>query len=376
MRFHLLGLAHIPTNKEYSACAYTQKVYKLAHMLKSLGHTVFFYGGEGSDVECDEFIQVVSNDTRIQTYGDYDWRKEFFKHDPKDLAHTAFNNNAISEINKRKEPKDFLLVPMGNYQKSISDSTGLMTVESGIGYSGIFSKFKVFESYAWMHYLYGVLNKGDGDWYDSVIPNYYDPNDFKFQEEKEDYLLFVGRLIHRKGVDVAIQVANMLGKKLKIAGQGGPDNPSEGIYLSDKPYVEYLGTVGPEERSELMGKAKAVFVPTYYIEPFGGVAVEAQMCGTPVVTTDWGAFTETVNHGVTGYRCRSMEQFTWAINNIDTIKPEDCREWAVSNYSMDRIAKMYDEYFHQLHNLWEGGWYQPNNDRSELDWLRKYHGGN
>ena len=59
-RFHLLGLAHLPTHRDYSPCAYTQKVIKLARMLKNLGHTVFFYGGEGSEVACDEFVQVVS----------------------------------------------------------------------------------------------------------------------------------------------------------------------------------------------------------------------------------------------------------------------------------------------------------------------------
>ena len=50
-RFHLLSLSHLPQNKKYSACAFTQKNRKLAKMLTSLGHDVFFYGSEGSDVE-------------------------------------------------------------------------------------------------------------------------------------------------------------------------------------------------------------------------------------------------------------------------------------------------------------------------------------
>ena len=122
-----------------------------------------------------------------------------------------------------------------------------------------------------------------------------------------------------------------------------------------------------------MGKAKAVLMPTYYLEPFGGVNVEAQLMGTPVITTDWGAFPETVLHGMTGYRCRSFEEFCWAVKNIDKIKPEKCREWAVKNYSCERIADMYEEYFARIDRLYNGGWYSENNERKELDWLSRYY---
>jgi glycosyltransferase involved in cell wall biosynthesis len=70
-----------------------------------------------------------------------------------------------------------------------------------------------------------------------------------------------------------------------------------------------------------MSRAKAVFVPTQYFEPFGGVAVEAQMCGTPVISSDFGVFNETVLHGITGYRCRTLDQYVWAINNVHKLDP-------------------------------------------------------
>jgi len=309
-RFHLLGLAHVPTHYENSMCAYSQKILKMGKMLKDLGHTVYFYGSEGSEIECDEFIQVVTHADRIKQYGDYDWRKEFFKWDTtgKDEIHQKFNRNTIAAIEERKMRRDFLLCTMGTNHKPIADAVGLMAVEPGIGYHGIFADYKVFESYTHMHRLYGIkFGQGfkqydNGGWYDVVIPNYFDPKDFPFQPDKEDYFLYIGRLIRRKGLDIACQVSRELGKKLIIAGQGSLVNPAEGLDITKEnfPNVEYMGAVGPEERKDLMGKAKLAFVPTYYIEPFRGVAVELQMCGTPVITSDWGAFVETVLHGVTG----------------------------------------------------------------------------
>ncbi len=373
LRFHLLGLAHLETTEKNSACAYTQKIIKLARILKSFGHKIYFYGAEGSQVLCDEFIPVVSQEILYRTYGDYDKSTNFFKHNPNDRAHMEFSANAIEEINKRKQSKDILLCTMGNYQKLISDKTELMTVEPGIGYSGVFCPNKVFESYAWMHHVYGLMGVEDGIWYDAVIPNYYDVKDFPYRDKKQDYLLYIGRIIGRKGVRTASEIAKATGNKLYVVGQGSLDNEAEGLSLSKEKHIVYKPAVGAEERAELMGNAKAVLMPTYYLEPFGGVNVEAQLCGTPVITTDWGAFPETVLHGTTGYRCRVLEEFCWAVNNIHNIKPENCRRWAEENYSMERVGKMYEEYFQRINRLFKGGWYGENPERYELNWLERYY---
>jgi glycosyltransferase involved in cell wall biosynthesis len=374
-RFHLLGLAHMPTCREVSACAYTQKVIKLAGMLGRLGHEVLFYGGEGSDVVADEFVQVLSTDERRACYGDYDWRSQFFRHDPADAAHQTFNRNAIAGIRQRHRPGDFLLCTMGTYHRPVADAgypSHLWVVEPGIGYEGVFSRFRAFESYAWMHYIYGRTGQVDGSWYDAVIPNYFDPVDFPFVETKDDYALYVGRLVRRKGLDVAVQVTRALGMRLIVAGQGSLRSAAEGLDLAE-PHVEFVGSVGPERRAALMSQARMLFAPTYYIEPFGGVAVEAQLCGTPVLTTDWGAFSETVVHGVTGYRCRTFDDFVWAAGNTDRIRPADCRAWAIANYSLDRVQWMFQEFFTKIADIGRQGWYEPHPERAELEWLRKYH---
>lgn len=373
LRFHLLGQAHLETHKRNSSCAFNQKIIKLAKMIKDYGHTVYFYGVEGSEVTCDKFIQVSTQEVLKLTYGDYDRSKNFYKQDPNDYAYQYFNINTIRAILENKQDRDILLCPMGVYQKPIADAVDLLTIESGIGYPAVFARHRIFESYAWMHYIYGSLKIEDGVWYDAVIPNYYDPDDFPFQPNKQNYLLYFGRIVSRKGVEIASNVAKATGNTLYVVGQGSLDDPVEHLNLGSEKHIIYKPAVGPEERSELLGNAKAVLMPTYYLEPFGGVNVEAQLCGTPVITTDWGAFTETVLHGVTGYRCRVFEEFCWAVNNISNIDPKKCREWAEKNYSMERIGKMYEEYFQRVYHLFDGGWSGPNEKRQELSWLERYY---
>lgn len=365
MRFHLLGLAHTKTNREYMPCAYTQKVLKLSKMLSNLGHEVIHYGAEGSEVPC-EHVDVISDSIQKEVYGDYDWRKTFFKHDPKDLAYKIFTSNAIEEIKARKKEKDFLLISFGNYQKDIVDRCNIdLSVELGVGYHGVFAKYKVFESYAWLHNIYGQLKNHEPSWYDVVIPNYFDIDDFDLKTKKDDYFAFIGRLIHAKGIQIAIDVCRELDVPLIVAGQGNIyDFNAQGVS------VEYRGTVGPEERNKIMGGAKGLFVPTHYIEPFGGVSIEGMLCGTPAITSDFGAFTETNIHGVTGFRCRTFDDFCYAADNTWRLSSRKIRNYAVNNFSMERVALMYQEYFQKLLDLYGDGWYTKRK-RNELNWLNK-----
>ncbi len=362
MRFHILGLAHIPTNNEMTPCAYTGKVVRLCSMLKSLGHTVIFYGSELSRVDCDEFVPVLSEADRIACYGDYDWRREFFRHDPRDAAHQTFNRNAITAILERAQPRDFLLCSMGNYQKDIADAVGLMTVESGIGYEGIFARYKVFESYYWQAHVYGLTGQHDGNWYDRVIQNYYDVQDFPAGAHQGDYFLFCGRLIRRKGLDIAVQVTRRLGVKLIVAGQGSLVNEMEGLKC-DEPHVEHVGTVNAEQRAALMGGAIALFSPSYYLEPFGGVTAEAMLCGTPCITTDWGAYAENIVNDVNGQRCHTFDAFLkaalWASDrHHDQVGHDHIRQMAIDRFDMNNVKHAYQQYFTQLSDLWdEKGWY-------------------
>jgi len=122
--------------------------------------------------------------------------------------------------------------------------------------------------------------------------------------------------------------------------------------------MEFYGPItGQKERSDLMRHAKCVIMPTQFTEPFGGVNVEAQMCGTPVISVNYGAFTETVEHGKTGFRCHTLGDFVQALKEVDKLDRKYIADRARSLYSLEAVGKMYDRVFQQIHNLHQGGWY-------------------
>lgn len=320
MRFHILGLPHTKFTDEFSFCAYTQKARRLRDMLRELNHDVFTYEGDG--------------------WGDGVRMPDA---NPEDLNWVRFNERCIEELGPKSQPGDFICVTYGNCQRPVIEAYRHLTaVETGVGYSGLCTDFRVFESYAWMHAVYagraGDAMNADGEWYDTVIPNAYHEYEFTQGRGDGDYLLYIGRNTARKGVDVARKVADRVGMKLVTVGPG------------------FDRVVGPEERNELMGSAVATLVPTQYIAPFEGVHVESMLTGTPVLTTDWGVFTETVENGVNGYRCRNLRDFVFGVNFAKRMDRERIRSDALSRYSTRKVKYMYDDYFRRLNGLRTGGW--------------------
>jgi hypothetical protein len=191
--------------------------------------------------------------------------------------------------NEIKPQRDFVCIVGGTCQKPLIEAIRgeFIPVETCAGYLGSFAPFQVFESYAQMHHLYGrnsghLPNGCDGRNFDAVIPGSYHLEDFPFNAKPTDYVVYVGRITERKGVAIAVEAARRAKIEIILCGQGDP------VYTG--PHAKYVGHINAAQRAAVMANAKAILVPSLYLEPFGGVNVEAQLCGTPAINSDWGAF--------------------------------------------------------------------------------------
>lgn len=379
LRFHILGIPHTITGPEWSVCPFTTKVWKFAKMMKKKGHYVIHYGHEQSIVDCDEHVTLINNQDFKDAYGDYNWKEKGLYHYQKndDLCHIKFNTLAIIEIKERIQQDDFILCFWGKGHYHVGSffmkDKRAIVVEPGVGYGldQTFCDYKIFESYATMHQYIGKINTYSPSWYNTVVPLTSDESQFSVSENKENYFLHLGRIDKCKGLDIAIRACNHLGVKLKVAGSPSDGLEKLGVELTDN--IEYVGLAGVEERRELMSKAKGFFCISTYAEPFGSAVVEAMLSGCPVITSDWGAFTETVIHGFTGYRIRNFNQLICAMKNIDKIDPHVCRKWAENNYGLDKVSDMFEEYFYNLKlNLsYEWKWWTIDSNKDNLDYLKK-----
>lgn len=390
MRVIVLGLPHTktldPSRSPFTTCAYTVKVWNLCRMMSERGHEVVHLGVEGSGPPYTRHVDVQSDAAWSELYSRRDPRSFYdVRVDGKYASYMrTFAANSVEAVRSLGgDPLTSIVCqtwgPGGAHHEVLRSVRKLQWgVESGIGYPDPTSDFRVYESYAWMHFHLGREGRFDGcRWYHAVIPNAFDPDLFGPvlpADQRDDYALYFGRLLDSKGTHVACRAARAAGLRTIIVGQGDP-----APYVKDVPGTEYLPPQGVEQRRQLMRKARVVLCPTQYVEPFGGVAVEAQLSGTPVVTTDWGVFNETVLHGQTGYRCRTFDHFVWAVKNAGTIDPLACREWTEKNFSLDRVGGMYEEYFDMVLRLREethpGGWGQLNDRRLQLDWLDRHYPG-
>lgn len=354
MRLHLLGIPHTVTHRDWSHCAFTGKVLRMASMLRPYGLHVTHYGVAGSTSGADTDVVLMDQDEhQALLEHPYEHGTALYGRDAVDGSelYRQWNLYARDELKERVAPGDLILLPFGHAHAAAVRglpvlAAGAGAIESGIGYFDTLLPWRIYESFAVRHAAmakegrYGVSL--DSSRLEFVVPNYYDGADWPAQTRPNAHgpVVFLGRLTEAKGLPIVLDVARARPDvPFLIAGQGDID--AFGPLPSN---VSYLGVLGTE-RAAVLGSARAIIAPSRYIEPFAGAVVEAALCGTPAITSDFGAFAETVQHGITGIRCQTVRQFASALDSVTGLSRDRVAKRARRLYTLEPVGRLYADAF-------------------------------
>ncbi len=192
--------------------------------------------------------------------------------------------------------------------------------------------------------------------YIATIHHGIDIAQFPFSGAEGEYLLFFGRIHPDKGVYEAIKVAQRIGMKLVIAGiiQDQDYFAARVEPYVDGKTVEYLGSVGPDQRADVLGHALALLHLISFDEPFGLSLIESMACGTPVIAFDRGSIPEIIRDGETGYIVEDIEHAVNAVASVQSIDRSACRKDVEQRFSHTRMARDYVDAYEKILNLGAG----------------------
>ena len=166
------------------------------------------------------------------------------------------------------------------------------------------------------------------------VYNGLDPAEYvfrRFPKRAEQFDLFLGNLHSTKGYHWAVEAAKHAGHRLVVAGGWRPSFTGA---------IKYVGEVDGGKKAALLARARCVWNPAQWDEPFGLVTIEAFLSGTPVLGTRRGALPELITPEV-GALCDTMEEMIAAAQTIHTRRPEACRALAERRFTHVVMAEEY-----------------------------------
>ncbi|MEE4262377.1 MAG: glycosyltransferase family 4 protein [Desulfobacteraceae bacterium] len=228
-------------------------------------------------------------------------------------------------------------------------TTPVVTTIHGFSSPGILPVYRKYNGQAYYVSISAADRSPDLD-YIKTIHHGIDTQQFDFQPDPDDYLLFFGRIHHDKGARQAVEIARACNKKLILAGivqnQAYYDR-----YVAphlDNNRVIYTGSVGPVERNRLLGKACALLHPIQFDEPFGLSVIESMACGTPVIAFDRGSMPELIENGKSGFLVNNVAEAIETVGRIKEIDRADCRRQVERHFTVDRMIKEYIKVYEMI----------------------------
>src|SRR5215210_8534514 len=182
-----------------------------------------------------------------------------------------------------------------------------------------------------------------------VVHNSLDVSSIPWRSDKEDYVVWLGRLSPDKAAHLAIDIAREAGRRIVVAGKCTEPDETQYFEAEVKPRLgpdaEYVEELKVDEKYDLLAGAAAFVFPLQWEEPFGMVLVEAMACGTPVLSLRRGAVPEVVVDGQTGFVRHQADELVDALRHLDEIDPRVCRRHVEENFAPAKMVEAYEKVY-------------------------------
>jgi len=208
----------------------------------------------------------------------------------------------------------------------------------------------------------------------SVIHHGIQLQQFSYEENPENHLVWLGRITEKKGTQDAIEVAKKVGMHLTVAGVV---HERDTAFFQQKiePQVDndtirYVANLNLTQKVDLLKRAKVLLYPIHWEEPFGMVMIEAMACGTPVIAYNHGSVPEIVKDGETGFIINASETNTQgdfsikavgfeglceAVKRITSMSSQEyaqmrkaCRKRVEDYFTVERMVDSYDALYKKI----------------------------
>jgi glycosyltransferase involved in cell wall biosynthesis len=177
-----------------------------------------------------------------------------------------------------------------------------------------------------------------------------------FVEAPGEAFCFVGRVDPEKGIVEAIDVAQRVGRHLRIAAKVGNlarhrayfDDVFQPALRRAGKSVEYLGELNREERDQLFSESYATIMPGAWPEPFGLVSIESLACGTPVLARRVGGLPEIIREGVDGFFGDDVAALAFFADRVPGLDRGEIRRSVLDRFSAARMADRYEALYARM----------------------------
>jgi glycogen(starch) synthase len=201
----------------------------------------------------------------------------------------------------------------------------------------------------------------------------YEKERSKFAHNNERILLFVGRMVHEKGIDLIVKaMPNLLKKGLNVKAVLVGEGPRRKDYqrlswdIGVGERVYFTGHIPDQTLISLYNVADAAIFPSRF-EPFGIVALEAMAARCPVIVSDVGGLSEIVDHEMNGLKVPPDDPtaLSLAIERIMTDNSfrnsiiQKAYEKCLEEYNWNIIAETTIDLYHRIQNEWNKGVWKP-----------------